>query len=156
MGKLNRFKYEDKKITCYSYDKEYVGVGIANYKESEIEDHPTRLTGETVAYLKAKRSIVKQKMAKKKEQLKYIEDFIVYLFPQKFAERADWVKERAEKQTAQIKKEIECLQKEKTELDNVIVEYLENRKDFLSRLQKNREDGKPSLLSTFTKKDSKN
>ena len=52
-------------IVCYAEHNKYLGVGVARFNSDGIEEHPTRLTGQTVAHLKAERDILKQKLQDK-------------------------------------------------------------------------------------------
>ena len=125
---------------CIMKKKGYIGVGTASYHESSIEDHPTRLVGETIAHLKAERDVLQMKLQDKKEQLKYTNNFYTYLFPQKYTKTLeDWLLPRADKYITKLKNEIESIEKEIQEIDDTIVEYLNDKKEFLKRLKKKRE-----------------
>ena len=141
MGKRIVFEYPDNQVICYAYDKSYVGKGVASYKEDSIEDHPNKLVGESIAYSKAKRSIVKQKISDKKKELETLNNFIVYLFPQRFQGRyVEWMRERAQKRIKALTRAIEHLEFEKKEIDESIEDYLKERAGFIKRLQRKRKE----------------
>ena len=136
MSNKTEFIHLGDSTYCIKKQKQYLGVGTANYHDNEIEDHPSNLTGETIAYLKAVRDIYKQKLADKKQELKTLEKFHTYLFPAKFTNRADWVAERSEKRLNQIRNEIKELSNTIQEISQEIKKYLNDRADFFSRLKK--------------------
>ena len=139
MGKRIVFEYPNNQVICYAYDKTYVGRGVANYKTDGIEDHPNKLVGESIAYSKAKRSVVKQKINDKKKELEILNNFIVYLFPQRFQGKyVEWMRERAQKRIKALTRAIEKLSLEKIEIDESIEDYLKERVGFIKRLQKRR------------------
>lgn len=137
-NKTEFFHFKDTTY-CLKKQKQYLGVGCATYHENGIENHASKLTGESVAYLKAIRDIYKQKLANKKQELKTLEDFHIYLFPAKFTNRADWIAERSEKRLNQIRNEIEDLSTTIQDISKEITEYLDGRAEFLSRLKKRQE-----------------
>ena len=127
-------------VICCTRHNKFLGVGIANFKENGIEDHPTRLTGETVAHLKAEKDILRQKIQEKKKQLKIVNDFYIYMFPKKYNNILEkWLLPRADKYLNKIKQEISDLKNEINEIDRTLVEYLEQKRKFLERLNKKRE-----------------
>ena len=146
MGKRKvEFDYSanNELIVCYVNHNGYLGVGVAEFKEDGIEEHPTKLTGETVAHLKAERDVLKQKLQDKKVQLKYIADFCTYMFPKKYDKALeDWLYIRKNKKIVELMSEINALKTEIEEIDNTIKEYLQDKEDFLKRLKKKREGKK--------------
>lgn len=146
MGKRKiEFDYStDKEMTiCYAQHNKYLGVGIAEFNRDGIEEHLTRLTGQTVAHLKAERDILKQKLQDKKIKLKNINDFYVYMFPQKYTETLkDWLLPRADKYVDNLKTEIKDIEAEIQVINDTIVTYLKDKEDFLKRLKKKREANK--------------
>lgn len=119
--------------------KKYMGVGSANFNTNGIEEHPTRLVGETVAHLKAERDLLKQKLSDKKEHLNYLENFTNYLFPPKYdATLSDWLYPRADKYLDKIRNDIKQLEKEIKEIDNTLEDYLDKKRNFLKKLYEKR------------------
>ena len=143
MGKRKlEFEYSanNELIICHIDHKGYWGAGVAKFKEDGIEEHPTRLTGETVAHLKAERDVLKQKLKDKKNELKHIKDFCVYMFPKKYTKTLeDWLLPRADKYINDLKTEINEIEIEIQEINDTIVTYLKDKEDFLKRLKKKRE-----------------
>ena len=144
MGKryLN-FQHLDDNIGtyCVMKHKGYIGVGVALYNENGEETHPSKLMGETIAYLKAERDILRQKLADKKQQWKYVNDFSIYMFPKKYdATLRDWIYPRGEKYLTKIQNEIEELQAEIDGIDKTIVNYLNDKREFLQKLAKKRKE----------------
>lgn len=125
-------------ICCIKHNK-FLGIGTASFKKDGIEDHPTKLTGETVAHLKAEKDILRQKVQEKKKQLKIINDFYTYIFPKKYSKILEkWLLPRADKYLDKIKQEILDLKNEIIKIDETLVEYLEQKKIFLEKLNKRR------------------
>ena len=143
MGKRKlEFDYlaNNELIVCYINHKGYWGVGVAEFKEDGIEEHPTRLTGETVAHLKAERDVLKQKLKDKNAQMKYIKDFCTYMFPKKYDKALeDWLYIRKDKKILELETEIKELKADIEEIDTTIETYLKDKEDFLKRLKKKRE-----------------
>ena len=112
-------------IVCYAEHNKYLGVGVARFNSDGIEEHPTRLTGQTVAHLKAERDILKQKLQDKKIKLKNINDFYVYMFPKKYTETLkDWLLPRADKYIADLKTEIKDIEAEIQVINDYETEFL--------------------------------
>lgn len=143
MGKRKlEFDYlaNNELIVCNVNHKGYWGVGVAEFKEDGIEEHPTRLTGETVAHLKAERDVLKQKLKDKNAQMKYIKDFCTYMFPKKYTKTLkDWLLPRADKYINDLKIENDAIKIEIQEINETIETYLKDKEDFLKRLKKKRE-----------------
>ena len=130
-------------IVCYGERNKYWGVGVARFNSDGIEEHPTRLTWQTVAHLKAERDILKQKLQDKKIKLKNINDFYIYMFPKKYTETLkDWLLPRADKYITDLKTEIKDIEAEIQVINDTIVTYLKDKEDFLKRLKKKREANK--------------
>lgn len=125
---------------CVAKKKEYIGVGAALYHGGGLEEHPTKLMGETIAHLKAERDILKQQRKDKKAQLKHIIDFCTYMFPKKYDKALeDWLYVRRDEKIAELRDTIEHIENEIKEIDEVIIEYIKDKEDFLIRLKKKRE-----------------
>ena len=141
MGKRHLdFHYlpEDAGTYCVVKRKQYIGVGTAIYKKTNLDNPPTKLVGSTVAHLKAERDVLKQKIADKKKQLKIIKDFCTYLFPPKYDKSIGWIYPRKDKRILEIKKEIDTINKDIEKINNTIVSYLDNKKKFWEKLKKKR------------------
>lgn len=138
---------EEMGTYCVVKRKKYIGVGAALYKKTDLDDHPTKLVGETVAHLKAERDVLKQKLADKKLALRTIEKFCNYLFPPKYDDSISWIYPRKDKRIAEMKKEIESITKDIEKIDETIVSYLDNKKTFWKKLKKKREKNGSSTES---------
>ena len=135
---VNFLEYGDS-ITCLLKHKEYYGLGTATYNPDSIEEQPSGLTGKKVAYLKAKRDLLKQKLSDKKEHLNYLENFTNYLFPPKYdATLSDWLYPRADKYLDKIRDDIKQLEKGIKGIDNTLEDYLDRKRDFLKKLHEKR------------------
>ena len=135
---VNFLEYGDS-ITCLLKHKEYYGLGTATYNPDSIEEQPSELTGKKVAYLKAKRDLLKQKLSDKKEHLNYLENFTNYLFPPKYdATLSDWLYPRADKYLDKIRDDIKQLEKGIKGIDNTLEDYLDRKRDFLKKLYEKR------------------
>ena len=139
MRKSVNFLEHGDSITCLLKHKEYYGLGTATYNPDSIEEQPSGLTGKKVAYLKAKRDLLKQKLSDKKEHLNYLENFTNYLFPSKYdATLSDWLYPRADKYLDKIRDDIKQLEKGIKGIDNTLEDYLDRKRDFLKKLHEKR------------------
>lgn len=140
--KVTFFHYPNLGTTmCSIKDKNYCAVGVATFNTEGIEEVPNKLVGESIAYSKATRKILLQKIQDKKLLLKHYKDFCIYLFPDRIYFKLKWLQPRIDKKLKEIQKEITQLEKEVSELNSSLEDYILQRKDFLTKVKKKRSKG---------------
>ena len=140
--KVRFFHYPNLNIVmCVARDKDYYATGVATFNTKGIEETPNKLVGESIAYSKATRKILLQKIQDKKLLLKHYKDFCIYLFPDRIYFKLKWLQPRINKKLKEIEKEITQLEKEVSELNSSLEDYILQRKDFLTKVKKKRSKG---------------
>ena len=140
--KVTFFHYPNLNIVmCVARDKDYCATGVATFNTKGIEETPNKLVGESIAYSKAIRKILIQKLRDKRLLLKHYKDFCIYLFPKRINSKLKWLQPRIDKKLKEIEKEITKLEKEVSELNSSLEDYKFQRKDFLTKVKKKRSKG---------------
>ena len=113
---------------------------VWGFAELRPEDKNSKITGETIAYHKANRLLVKEKIKEQKEKIRYLKFLYIYLFPDKFqGKQIDWIKVRFDKLMNKELKTLSELEEEYIEWDNSLSAYIGKRRRSLDVINKFRE-----------------
>lgn len=132
-----KFEEYENKITCTINRKGCVGYGVATLNP---EDKKSKMTGETIAYYKAERSFIKNKIKAQKSIITYLDFLKIYLFPWKLCSRhVDWIKDRFDRLQEQEANKLSTLLEEYEEINSMLQEYIDTRKQSLEVIKKFKE-----------------
>lgn len=139
----NSFKMETKFENCINGTLctiKHKNLEVCGFAQLRPEDKNSKITGETIAYHKANRLLVKEKIKEQKEKIKYLKFLYIYLFPDKFhGKQIEWIKTRFDKLIDKELKILSKLEEEYIEWDNSLSGYIEKRKNSLKVINNFRE-----------------
>ena len=119
-----KFEAYENGVVCTIRRKGYVGCGVA---ELHPGDKKSRITGETIAYYKAERNYIKDKIRTQKTIINYLNFLEIYLFPYKFhGRKIEWIKERFIRIKQKEQNKLEDLNKECAEINAELTEYIKS------------------------------
>ena len=120
-----KFEAYENGVICTIRRKGRVGCGVAELRPG---DKKSRITGETIAYYKAERNYIKDKIRTQKTIINYLNFLEIYLFPYKFyGRKIEWIKERFERIKQKEQNKLEDLNKECAEINIELTEYINQR-----------------------------
>ena len=127
----DKIKFENvfNNILCTCRNKNHVGLGIATLREG---DKDSTLMGETMAYYKAKRNLIKKEIDERKKRIKLLNHLFVTLFPQRLQGRqVEWIKDRLLRFIEDENFILKDLQEELKEWNEETIDYLKRREESL-------------------------
>ena len=131
----DRIKFENvfNYIICSCTNKNHIGLGIATLHDG---DKDSTLMGETMAYYKAKRNLIKKEIVDQKKKIKLLNNLLVYLFPQRLQGRqVEWIKDRLLRFIEDENFILKDLQEELKEWNEETIDYLKRREESLKTIK---------------------